>query len=56
MDTLNFDTILETKKAELMELYEKKMSKNKTTLQSLSQSIDQGKFSGMKIRLLERFQ
>ena len=34
----------------------KKMSKNKTTLQSLSQSKDQGKFSGMKIRLLERFQ
>ena len=29
MDTLNFDTILETKKAELMELYENKMSKNK---------------------------
>lgn len=29
MDTLNFDKILETKKAELMELYENKMSKNK---------------------------
>ena len=29
MDTLNFDTILETKKAELMELYKNKMSKNK---------------------------
>jgi len=37
MDTLNFDTILETKKAELMELYEKKMSKNKKMTSDPSQ-------------------
>jgi hypothetical protein len=37
MDTLNFDTILETKKAELMELYENKMSKNKKMTSDPSQ-------------------
>ena len=34
----------------------KKMSGNQTTLRSLSQSKDQRKFYGMKIRLLERLQ
>ena len=37
MDTLNFDTILETKKAELMELYENKISKNKKMTSDPSQ-------------------
>lgn len=37
MDTLNFDTILETKKAELMELYKNKMSKNKKMTSDPSQ-------------------